>query len=148
MDQSWQHIHDLEMEEVYPDAIDALEARLASDPEDVEAVIRLGFNLWFAVEGDLRMRMNLPVEQYAARFMELLQLHAERLKDNADFCWAFGLGISLFWYFIPGSTEEQGKQLLQHARELDPLWANLFEPGSDLSRLKGRGIFERYYNVH
>lgn len=145
IDLSWQHIHELECREAYPDAIDALELRLASNPNDPETVIRLGFNLWFAVEGDLRMRKNLPVEQYAARFMELLKLHAEQLNDNADFCWAFGLGISMFWFLFPGATEEQGKQLLDQARSLDPFWANL---GSDLSRLKGRGIFERYYNVH
>jgi hypothetical protein len=147
IDLSWPHIHELEMIEAYPDAIDALEARLAVAPNDPETVTRLGFNLWFAVVEDTRMARHLPVEHYAARFMQLFHRHGERLKGNADFCWVFGLGMSLFWFYLSGVTEEQGKSLLDRARALDPFWANFQKPGADLSRLKGRGIFERYYNV-
>ena len=42
-------IHELEVREDYPTAIDALEERVRADPSDREAVIRLGFNFWYAV---------------------------------------------------------------------------------------------------
>ena len=61
---SWPHIHDLEVREDYPAAIDALETRLAIDPEDHEAVRRLGFNLWYAVIEQTRMGKDLPVQAY------------------------------------------------------------------------------------
>ena len=144
---SWAYIHQLEIREAYPEVIDVLEGRLMHDPADAEAVIRLGFNLWFAVVENLRMGKRLPVHQYAQRFMDLFRRHAARMSENADFCWAFGLGMSLFWFEFPGGTEEEGIRLLRRARDLDPMWDRLYEHGTDLSRLKGRGIFEAYYNV-
>ena len=144
---SWPHVHDLEVREDYPSAIDALEARLAIDPDDHEAVRRLGFNLWYAVIEQMRMGKELPVEEYARRFMDLYRAYASRLAGDADFCWAFGLGMSMFWYNFPGATEEEGNRLLERARQLDPMWASLHEHGTDLSRLRGRGIFQSYYNV-
>ena len=111
---------------MYPDAVDALEARLASDPSDAESVLRQGFNLWYAVVEDMRMGLKLPIEQYATRFMALYGLYAEELSDNADFCCVFGLGISMFWHYFPDATEEQGNHLLKRARELDPFWAKRF----------------------
>ncbi|MEX0700893.1 MAG: hypothetical protein WD069_02245 [Planctomycetales bacterium] len=143
----WPVIHDLEVAEDYPAAIDALEDRLAADPYDREAVIRLGFNLWNVVVEEPRFRNRLPAERYAQRFMELFRAHAEELSSDADFCWAFGLGMSMFPYYFPGATEELGNQLLDRARSLDPFWATLDEPGKDWSRLKGRGIFAAYYAV-
>ena len=144
---SWPYIHDLEVREEYPAAIDALEARVAMDPEDHEAVRRLGFNLWYAVVEQGRLGKELPLEDYARRFMELYRQYATRLAKDGDFCWAFGLGMSLFWYSFPGATEEEGNRLLQRACQLDPLWARLSEHGTDMSRLKGCGIFQSYYNV-
>lgn len=38
---SWERIHELEVREDYPAAIDALEERLGAIPSDKEAVIRL-----------------------------------------------------------------------------------------------------------
>ena len=146
---SWPHIHDLEVSEDYPAAIDALEARLAADPEDPEVVRRLGFNLWYAAHEDARVQKALPVQRYAGRFMELYRQHANQLAEDADFCWAFGLGMQLFWFDFPGATEEEGKRLLDRARALDPFWARFGQPGveQDMSRLKNRGIFAAYYNV-
>ena len=144
---SWPHIHELEVREDYPAAIDALEARLAADPADYEAVRRLGFNLWYAVVEQMRMGKELPVGDYARRFMELYRRYATELAKDADFCWAFGLGMSLFWFNFPGASEEEGNQLLDRARQLDAMWARLYEQGTDLSRLQHRGIFAKYYNV-
>ena len=144
---SWPHIHDLEVREDYPAVIDALESRLNADPADDEAVRRLGFNLWYAVVEQARMGKTLPVEQYAGRFMQVYRAYAHRLADDADFCWAFGLGMSLFWYNFPGATEAEGNRLLDHARHLDPMWQRVGEDGADMSRLKGRGIFAAYYDV-
>ena len=146
---SWPHIHDLEVHEDYPAAIDALEARLAAHPTEYEAVRRLGFNLCYAVVEQMRMGKALPVQDYATRFMELFRQYADQLADDADFCWAFGLGMSLFWHDFPGATEEEGHRLLDRARSLDPFWAHVHEPDAqrDLSRLQNRGIFSAYYHV-
>src|SRR5687767_11305210 len=105
---SWQQIHDLEVVEDYPAAIDALEARLAQDPADAEAVRRLGFNLWYAVAEEGRLRNSIPAADYARRFMELYRLYADQLSQDADFCWAYGLGMSLFAFYLIGATEEEG----------------------------------------
>jgi len=145
---SWHEIQELETSEAYPEAIDALEERLASNPEETEAVIRLGFNLWYAVAEGTRLGRNKRFGDYPERFTVLLERYGEKFRDVADFCWAYGLGIQLFWFHFPRMTEEQGNELLNRARALDPFWASLFRPGADLSRLKGRGIFARYYNVH
>jgi hypothetical protein len=146
---SWPRIHEFEVREDYPAAIDALEARLAADPLDPEAVRRLGFNLWYAVVEQRRMGKDLPVEEYATRFMQLYRQYAHALADDADFCWAFGLGMSLFWHDFPGATEEEGNRLLDRARLLEPFWRSLGQPNieQDMSRLRDRGIFAAYYNV-
>jgi hypothetical protein len=143
----WSDIHRLELLEEYPAAIDAIEGRLAADPNETEAIIRLGFNLWYAVVEDSRMQKGLPVQQFAARFMELFDTHFLRLLNDADFCWSYGLGMSLFWFYFPGATEELGNVLLDRARTIEPFWASLHKPGTDLSRLKDRGIFAAYYHV-
>lgn len=137
----------MEVNEDYPSAIDALETRLAINAEDYEAVRRLGFNLWYAMVEQMRMGMDLPVEDYARRFMQLYREYETKLAEDADFCWAFGLGMSMFWFNFTGATEEKGNRLLERARRLDPVWERLHENDADLSRLKGRGIFAAYYDV-
>lgn len=151
---SWSEIHRLEVGEEYPAAIDALEARLAADLLDIEAVRRLGFNLWYAVAEDSRIRNPIPAKEYAARFNELHRQYVHRFSDDADFCWAFGLGLSFYSFHLSGTTDEAGRRILEsegyrlldRARSLDPMWAELAR-GTDLSRLRGRGIFASYYNV-
>lgn len=145
---SLQQIHELEVAEEYPAVIDALEERLRVDPTDVETVIRLGFNLWYAAHEHIRMGKKLPVEEYARRFMELFEQYRATLIDNADFCWVFGLGMYLFWFEFPGATEELGASLMERACKLDKFWVN---PDADaeekMRRFKGRGIFASYYNA-
>jgi hypothetical protein len=151
----WPHIHDLEMTEEYPAAIDALEARLAADPQDVEAVRRLGFNLWYAVVENGLLRHPVPAEAYATRFMKLYRQYAEPFAEDADFCWAFGLGLSLFPYYFTDPSdqeslrrlEDEGNRLVERAGVLNPMWAKIHSEGSDLARFKGRGIFESYYGA-
>jgi hypothetical protein len=140
----------LEVQEDYPAAIDALEERLAAAPNDREVAIRLGFNLWYAVAEAQRMGKCLPVARYAARFMELLREYEPGLGGDADFCWAYGLGISLFWHRFPDATEELGEAMLARAKELDPFYASLFHEGAQRAiaeRFRGRGIFAHYYAV-
>jgi hypothetical protein len=146
---SWPVIHDLEVREEYPGAIEALESRVAANPEDREAVIRLGFNLWYAVVEQMRMGKPLPTKQYAKRFMDLYGCYSTNLADSADFCWAFGLGMSLFPHDFPGASAEEGDKLLGRARSLDSFWAQFSEPGAevDMAPLRNRGIFTAYYNV-
>jgi hypothetical protein len=131
----------------------------------------LGFNLWYVVVENDRMDKNLLTERYASRFMELFEQHKNRLADNADFCWAFGLGMSLFWYYFPAATEELGNALLKHAQQLDPFWKRFGRQDNALfcllgrvsprlygfckrrtsqeeaRRLSSRGIFSSYYSV-
>ena len=169
---SLEQIHELEINERYPDAIDALEERLDKDPHDPETIIRLGFNLWYAAEEADRMGISLPEQEYYERVMELLEEYKSELHDNADFCHAFGLGISLFPYYFPGGSQELGDSLLSRAAELDdfyasfmrqaPRWYNLVPRfvrrllGTDwvernnrrtADRFRGRGIFAAYYNI-
>lgn len=124
---SWQEIHELEVGSKYPAAIEALEERLRENPCDYEAVIRLGFNLWYAAEGAECMGLDLPCSEYYARVMKLLEQYKPKLADNADFCWAFGLGIHLFFYHFPGATAQMGDDLMDRARNLDPFWARLYD---------------------
>lgn len=138
------------MREEYPAAIDALEERLAADPTEQETVIRLGFNLWYAVAEAERMAKRLPIERYAARFMALLRQYQGRFGQDADFCWAYGLGTSLFWFLFPGATEELGDGLLARAKEIDSFYASLLQAGNQAgiaARFRGRGILAHYYAV-
>ncbi len=147
---TWSHLHDLEVREDYPAAIDALEARLRADPAEREAVIRLGFNLWYAVVEADRMQKRLPTAAYAARFMELLRLYQSEMQDDADFCWAFGLGISLFWFDFPEADEAMGLALVRRAEEIDPFYRRMFgaaAQGELAERFRGRGILAKYYAV-
>lgn len=139
-------IHDLEVREDYPAAIDALEERLLSAPSERETVIRLGFNLWYAVVEADRMQKQLPTERYATRFMELFHEYRTRLDGDADFCWAFGLGISLFWFQFPGADESLGAALLARAKELDSFYTRM-QQSEMIQRYRGRGIFASYYAI-
>jgi hypothetical protein len=142
----WNQIHELEVGEDYPAAINALEDRLQRHPVEGEAVVRLGFNLWYAAHEDARMHRGLPTERYASRFMELFREHRPQMEGDPDFCWAFGLGLSLFWYDFPGADESLGETLLTRAKELDPFYARM-DPQEMRVRFRGRGIFARYYAI-
>lgn len=169
---SLDHIHELEMNERYPDAIEALEERLENDPHDAETIIRLGFNLWYAAEEADRMSVSLPQQEYYSRVIELLEEYKSELGDNADFCHAFGLGISLFPYYFPGGSQELGDSLLSRAAELDDFYASFMRQASrgyylvprfvrrllgidwvehncrrTADRFRGCGILAAYYNV-
>jgi hypothetical protein len=142
----WKQIHELEVLEDYPAAIDALEDRLRQPPLEGEAVVRLGFNLWYATHEEARMRKGLPTERYASRFMELFREHRSQMEGDPDFCWAFGLGLSLFWFEFPGADEGLGEALLARAKELDPFYARM-DQEEMRARFRGRGIFASYYAI-
>jgi hypothetical protein len=142
----WDQIHELEVGEDYPAAIDALEDRLQQHPLEREAVLRLGFNLWYAIHEEARMRKGLPTERYASRFMELFREHRSQMEGDADFCWAFGLGLSLFWFEFPGADDQLGEALLARAKDLDPSYARMDQEEMS-TRFRGRGIFASYYAI-
>ncbi len=138
-------IHQLEVTESYPAAIDELEKRIAQGHDDSETVIRLGFNLWYAVAEHLRLNRDIPTDRYRTRFVEIFRAQVAFLQDDPEFCWAFGLGFSLFAHEFEGVSESDGKALLDHAAVLDPFFASSLD-GEELSRrFNGRGIFESYY---
>lgn len=140
-------IHKLEVAETYPNAIDQLEKRIAEGYTDSETVIRLGFNLWYAVAEESRLKLPIPSEAYRSRFVGLWQDYQSRLNDDPDFCWAFGLGVSLFAHEFDSISEAEGDELLARAAQLDPFYRGQFD-SADLSvRFTGRGIFESYYNT-
>ena len=145
---SWDQISELELAQRYPETIDALEQRLREFPQEAEAVIRLGFNLWYVVAEQGTIGGNLPFEQYAIRFMKLFNDYGEMLGDHADFCWVFGQGIQMFFFYFPGATEELGTRLIEKACQLDPMWSAFWRnPPPDTSRLRGRGIFQIYCTI-
>jgi hypothetical protein len=148
MSMSLDNIHELELAEDYPAAIDELELRLKENPNEVETIIRLGFNLWYAVVENECMKKNLPVKQYASRFMDLFHQHYDTLKNNADFCWAFGQGIDMFWFYFSGATKKMGQSLIDNACRLDNFYERFFKdlpPYEIVERFKGRGILDKYY---
>lgn len=108
--QSLNQIHQLEVSESYPAAVDVLEQRLAQNPE--ETVIRLAFNYWLLAEKTSMVQSTLAAEVYAKRFMDLYKKYESQFFKSADFMFAVGLGLSLYWYMFPGATEQLGKNLL------------------------------------
>lgn len=157
---SWDKIYYLEINEKYPEAINAIEDKLKETPGNAETVIRLGFNLWFAIVEDDRMKLNLPIEQYANRFMELLNEYRSKLQDNADFCFSYGLGLSSDYYrFVKNANdikelkkcEKLGKDILKRASKIDSFYKKVIKGKVSKDELsehfKGRGCFERYFNI-
>ena len=140
-------IHELEMAKRNVEAIEALEAFLLEHPGDAEAVIRLGFNCWYVTVENEPLGLGIDEGKYASRFMQLFRRYRDALKDNADFCWAYGLGISMFWHHFPGAEESLGEDLLAEARRLDDFWRRFPHVTNEekVRRLSGRGILEEYY---
>ena len=143
---SLKEIHLLEVREIYPSAIEALEERLLQNPLEGETVTRLGFNLWYATHEQARLRLPLPTEKYKARFMDLLNEYRPQMDADADFCWAFGLGISLFWFEFPGADENMGHELIERAKDLDSFYLRMNQEEMR-ERFQGRGIFASYYAI-
>lgn len=93
---SLKQIHQLELKEDYPAILCALEDRLIEFPDEAETVIRLGFNLWLIASNFGRLEIPEGLEQECgSRFINLYNEYKFKFSQNADFCWAFGLGMSL-----------------------------------------------------
>ena len=160
MDATWEGISRKEIAEDYPGAIEALEWRLREDPKEREAVVRLGFNYWLAISGSERLRSKVPMVRYAARFLELLRTYESRLSVDADFCWVYGLPLSMQYYDFArngrdleelDSLRSWGEKLLESAASLDGFYKKLQSGQATqdelASRFGGRGCLARYYNV-
>jgi hypothetical protein len=106
------------------------------------------------------MKLNLPIEQYANRFMELLDEYRSKLQDNADFCFSYGLGLSSnYYYFVKNASDKKelkkceklGKDLLKRASKIDNFYKKVIKGRVSQEELRerftGRGCFENYYNV-
>jgi hypothetical protein len=154
---SWDEIYELEVNLMYPAAIEALEERLKGDPDEKEAVIRLGFHYWFVISENDCLSLNVPVEQYAARFRELLWTYEDILGEDADFCFSYGLGLSLSFYDLVArmddleAYEALGKKLMKKAASLDAFYKRLNKGKVTQEQIarhfRGRGCFARYYGV-
>ncbi|MHC4068357.1 MAG: hypothetical protein ACYS18_04575 [Planctomycetota bacterium] len=160
MAMSWDEICVLEVNLKYPDVIDAIEELLKDNPNDKEAVIRLGFHYWFAVIENDALGLNVPWEEYTTRFRELLNTYKDIFANDADFCFSYGLGLNLcYFYFVPDSSntksfkayESLGKKLLKKAASLDPFYKKFNKAKATQEEIaehfSGRGCFLRYYNV-
>lgn len=108
---------------------------MQAHPHDPEIVIRLGFNLWLAVVEANRIGLKLPIDAYAKQFVWLFRQYESELRNNADFCWAFGLGIELFWFSFPGMTEEEGKAWTARACARDAFGPDFMMAGPLKARL-------------
>ena len=157
---SWNEIYDLEVGFKYPAIIEALEERLKEDPNDKEAVIRLGFHYWFITAEYQCLKLNIPFEQYTTRFRELLETYKDTFGNDADFCFSYGLGLELFfYYFVPDAKDAKsvkayetlGKKLLKKAASLDPFYKKFNKSKAtqeDIAQhFSGKGCFLKYYNV-
>jgi hypothetical protein len=157
---SWDEIYILEANYKYPDIIDALEERLKENPDDKEAVIRVGFHYWFiTVEYDC-LKVKIPFEQYTARFRELLETYKDKFGNDADFCFSYGLGLDMFYYnFVPDAKdikslkayESLGKKLLKKTASLEPFYKKFRKRKAtqeDIAQhFSGRACFLKYYNI-
>ena len=152
---SLKQIHQLELKEDYPAILCALEDRLIEFPDEAETVIRLGFYLWLIASNFGRLEIPEGLEQECgSRFINLYNEYKFKFSQNADFCWAFGLGMSIFWHCLPGASEEIGNSLLAMAKANDSFWRRLLgESGEKVSeeemkaKLQGRGVLATYYGV-
>lgn len=157
---SWADIAEREVAEDYPAAIGALERMLEEDPENTEAVVRLGFDYWLAIAETDRLRLQVPAKQYAKRFAELLGHYEASLGGQADFCWAYGMPLVLHYHCFANdgtdvseldSLRSIGERLLQRAASLDGFYATLRDGAAtpeDLARrFRGRGSLAKYYDV-
>ena len=157
---SWDDICDLEVNYQYPDIIEALEERLKANPNDKEAVIRLGFHYWYVIAEHGCLGITIPWEIYAARFRELLQGYRKTLGNDADFCFSYGLGLDLFHYYLVSDAkdvkilkayESLGKKLLKKAARLDPFYKKFnrakITQEEIAEHFSGKACFLRYYNV-
>jgi hypothetical protein len=68
------------------------------------------------------------------------------MDGEPDFCWAFGLGLSVFWFEFPGASKKLGGALLERAKELDPFYARL-DQEEMRARFRERGIFASDYAI-
>lgn len=157
---SWDEIYVLEVNYKYPTIIEALEERLKENPDDKEAVIRLGFHYWYITAEYRCLDLNIPWEQYTARFRELLETYKDTLGNDADFCFSYGLGLDLFHYhLVPDANdvnslkayESLGKKLLKKAESLNPFYKKFNKSKVTQKEIaqhfSARGCFLKYYNV-
>lgn len=148
MDPDWDRIGSLEKTGEHNRAIKSLEEVLLQHPGDEEAVIRLGFHYWYVtVEHDL-LQVDRSAEDYGRSFMQLFRQYEAALSHHADFCWAFGLGMSMFWFEFPGATKEVGDRLLAKAKELDEFWRKFPNVSlkEEIAKYGDRGIWTYYYS--
>ena len=157
---SWDEIIELEVGYKYPAVIEAIEKRLKENPNDKEAVIRLGFHYWYITAEYDSLGLNIPWEQYTTRFRELLETYKDTFANDADFCYYYGLGLDLFHYhFVSDANDVKsvkayeflGKKLLQKAASLDPFYKKHNKGKTTQEEISqyfsGRGCFLKYYNV-
>lgn len=156
---SWNEIYELEVNGEYPSIIEALEDILKENPNDKEAVIRLGFHYWYITAEYKCLKLNIPFDQYTARFRELLETYKDVLCNDADFCFSYGLGLYLFFFNFATKDKAQslkvyeslGKKLLKRAAKLDPFYKRFNKSKAtqeDIAQhFSGRGCFLKYYTV-
>lgn len=155
---SWEEIFNLEINGQYSVAIEAIEGRLKSDPEEKESVIRLGFLYWLGLCQDIELHLGIHFQQYTERFRELLNTYQSAFKDNADFCFSYGLALSLDYYHfaIDGTNAKElnfyksmGEALYKNAMKLDQFYMKLSKgkasQGEIADHFANRGCFLRYY---
>ena len=103
--------------------------------------------------------MNISITKYAERFVELLHIYRPKFGDNPDFCFSFGLGLSMFYYyFVPQCDQKHldeyealGKELLNKAQQLNPLYKKLSDgkiTPLELQQLfSNRMCLAKYYGI-
>ena len=158
--ESWEEIYNLEITEQYPAAIEAIEERLKSNSEKEEGVIHLGFLYWLGIVEDERLNLNVSFQQYAARFRELLNTYQSVFDNNADFCFSYGFGLSMDYYYFARDAkdtkelnlyESLGKSLLEKAKRLSPFYKKLLNGKVSQQEISQhfakRGCFLKYYSI-
>ncbi|XQY91641.1 hypothetical protein ACNRWW_19460 [Metabacillus sp. HB246100] len=119
----WTEVDTLENQERWNEAKLLLIQIWRQNPNDLKAIIRLGFFCWYILveEGPLGIK-DVDFVELETVLNEVTHFGLANFMTNEDFLWCFGYMISLFPYYFGDYEywEEKGISMLKRAYELCP----------------------------
>ena len=92
------------------------------EPNSRNIIIQLGFIYWYVIVEKDCLKLDIDAEIYSSKFLTLLSEKSEEFKDDADFYWAYGLGLEIgCGYFGKNEIEIKLKaeSFIEKACEID-----------------------------
>lgn len=123
IDWQWPEVDILENQGEWNKAKVLLLQHWNENPNDIKAVIRLGFLSWYVLveEGPLDIK-GVDFDEIETILREVTNYGFNHFSTNEDFLWSFGYMISLFpnYFGDDDSWEQKGKTMLKKAYEICP----------------------------